>query len=138
MARFTKLVVDRGPQPRARYPSDLTDPQWAVIEPLLQPEEGPGRPTEVDLREVVNTLLYMKQTGCPWRYIPHDLLPRSTVYYYYEKWTLEGTLEATMQHVREKVRGQDDRTSRPTAGSLDSQTVKSVGTANEVGWDGGK
>src|SRR3954464_9034403 len=138
MAVFKRLVVEQPVQPRAPYPSDLTDAQWQLIEPLLAPEAGPGRPTQVDLREIVNALLYIKQTGCPWRYVPHDLPPRSTVHYYFNKWTADGTLEAIMHHLREQSRGRGGRDAQPTAGVMDSQTVKSVEATQAVGWDGGK
>ena len=93
---------------RLAYPSDLTDAQWALLEPLVREPraDGPGRPPVVDLREVINALLYVKQTGCPWRYIPHDLPPRSTVHYYFTKWTAEGTLETVLRTLREQTRWQ--------------------------------
>ena len=93
------------PEGRRAYPSDLTDAQWAVLEPRLRESaaDGPGRPPTVDLREVVNALLYIKQTGCPWRYVPHDLPPRSTVHYYFEKWTADGTLETLLRTLREQL-----------------------------------
>jgi putative transposase len=140
MATFKRLVPEAAAGRRQAYPSDLTDAQWALLEPLLREREpeGPGRPATIDLREVVNALLYMKQTGCPWRYLPHDLPPRSTVHYYFRKWTAEGTLEAVMGHLRERSRRAGQRSARPTAGSLDSQTVQSVGATAEVGWDGAK
>ncbi len=137
---FKRMVVEPAAPRRPAYPSDLTDAQWALIEPLLRDRNpaGPGRPPTVATREVVNALLYMKQTGCQWRYLPHDLPPRSTVHYYLEKWTADGTLEAAMKVLREGSRRQARRHSRPTAGVRDSQTIKSVGTKNEIGWDGAK
>ena len=94
MAVFKRLVAEGAVAPRRAYPSDVTDAQWAVLEPLLRERDtaGPGRPATVPLREIVNALLYLKQTGCPWRYLPHDLPPRSTVHYYFERWTADGTL----------------------------------------------
>src|SRR3712207_3000781 len=105
------------------------------------PRPGPGGPWPPDHRRYAgnhNALLYMKQTGCQWRYLPHDLPPRSTVHYYWEKWTADGPWEAVMQVLRERSRRQQHRDRRPTAGVLDSQTVKSVGTRNQIGWDGAK
>ena len=87
---------------------------------------GPGRPASVDLREVMNALLYIKQTGCPWRYLPHDLPPRSTVHYYFAKWTADGTLEAVVHRLRESSRRRLGRDVQPTAGIIDSQTVKTA------------
>ena len=140
MAVFRRVISEPAAQRRPAYPSDLTDAQWALIEPLLRDRDptGPGRPPTVDTREVINAFLYMKQTGCQWRYLPHDFPPRSTVHYYFEKWTAEGTLEAVMKVLREGSRRQARGHSRPTAGILDSQTIKSVGTKNEIGWDGAK
>ena len=123
---------------RKPYPSDLTDEQWARIQPLLPPNTGSGQHTVVDLRDIVNALLYMKQTGCQWRYIPHDLPQRSTVHYYFQKWTAEGTFEAIMAELRGQVRAKAGRDRQPTAGILDSQTVKAAGPGTEIGWDGGK
>jgi putative transposase len=138
MATFTRLIREPVEQRRAPYPSDLTDEQWGLIQPLLPPNTGSGQPTLVDLREVVNTLLYMKQTGCQWRYLPHDLLPRSTVHYYFTKWTADGTWEEVLQHLRERLRQKAGRESQPTGAILDSQTVKTAGPGSDVGWDGGK
>src|SRR6266702_5813992 len=140
MAKYSRLVPEPPPVQRRAYPSDLTEAQWALLEPLLREHEpsGPGRPTTVELREVVNALLYIKQTGCPWRYLPHDLPPRSTVHYYFEKWTADGTLEEALRQLRERVRRRAGRAAQPTAGIVDSQTVKTAEAAQAVGWDGGK
>ncbi len=140
MARFQRLVPAVAATPRRAYPSDVTDAQWVLLEPLLRERDpsGPGRPATVPLREIVNALLYIKQTGCPWRYLPHDLPPRSTVHYYFEKWTADGTLEEVNRHLRERVRRRAGRDVQPTAGSLDSQSVKTVEATADVGWEGGK
>jgi transposase len=140
MASFQRLVHARAAPSRRAYPSDLTDAQWAILEPLLRERDrgGPGRPATVALREIVNALLYIKQTGCPWRYLPHDLPPRSTVHYYFAQWTADGTLEEVLRHLRERDRHADGRAAQPTAGVLDSQTVKAVEATQAVGWDGGK
>jgi transposase len=140
MATYQRLVPEPAAARRSAYPSDLTDAQWALLEPRLREggPSGPGRPATVPLREIVNALLYLKQTGCPWRYLPHDLPPRSTVHYYFEKWTADGTLEEVNRHLREQSRRQAGRAVDPTAGILDSQTAKSGEATYEVGWDGGK
>jgi putative transposase len=140
MATFSRIQVAAEPAPRSRYPSDLTDAQWAVVAPLLpeRPRTGPGRPRRVPLREVVNALLYMKQTGCAWRYLPREFPPRSTVHYYFQKWTTDGTLHAAVDRLREATRRRQGRAAQPTAAIIDSQTVKTMGATAEVGWDGGK
>jgi len=125
MSSYQQLVPAAAPARRRAYPSDLTDLQWSVLEPLLRARDprGPGRPATVDLREVVNALLYIKQAGCPWRYLPHDLPPRSTVHYYFAQWTADGTLAEVLRHLRERVRRATGRTAHPTARALDSQTA---------------
>ena len=138
MVTFKRLIIEPAEQPRASYASDLTDRQWELVKPLLRENQGCGQPTKVDLREIVNALLYMKQTGCQWRYLPHDLPARSTVHYYFEKWASDGTFEALMAQLRERARRKDGRAHQPTAAIIDSQTVKTAGPGIEVGWDGGK
>src|SRR4051812_45210631 len=76
-----------------RYPSDMTDAEWALIEPLIPPEKRPGRHREVDIREVVNGIFYLLFTGCQWRALPKDLPPRSTVHDYFKLWDWDGTLD---------------------------------------------
>jgi putative transposase len=138
MATFKRMVIEPTVQRRSSYPSDLTEEQWELLRPLLPENHGSGQPTKVELREVLNALLYMKQTGCQWRYLPHDFPPRSTVFYYFEKWSADGTLEEVMAHLREQVRVKAGRARQPTGAILDSQTVKTAGPGIEVGWDGGK
>jgi putative transposase len=123
---------------RRRYPTDLTDAQWQLLEPLLTPNTGPGRPTTLDLREIVNALLYLKQAGCAWRLLPHDFPNWTTVRYYFDQWTLDGTWEALNATLRQQVRRRAARQPHPSAAIVDSQTVKTVEASRHRGWDGHK
>src|SRR2546421_12039316 len=101
---------------RKPYPSDLTDAQWAILEPLLLAFEErvrPGPPRVVALREVMNTLLYQNRTGCQWRFLPHDLLPKSTVYDYFAKWRDHGLWAKIVATLREQVRRETPQAAAP-------------------------
>ena len=105
-----------------RYPSDLSDEEWAVIEPLIPPGKSGGGRRRVNMREVVNGLMYVLSTGCQWRAIPKDLPPRSTVYDYFDLWTWDRIHHALSVPCREQVK----REASPTAAIIDSQSVKSA------------
>ena len=112
--------------PRKAYPSDLTDTQWSLIEPLIPPALPGGREREVDMREVFNGVLYLLRSGCSWRQLPHDLPPWGTVHYYYRQWRLAGVWEQMNDALREKVRLKEGRATQPSAAIIDSQSVKTT------------
>ena len=111
---------------KLRYPSDLTDEEWLLIEPLIPPAKRGGRKREVVVREVVNGLMYVLSTGCQWRYIPKDLPPRSTVHDYFTRWNYDGTIEKIHDALFVECRAAIGREASPTACVIDTQSVKST------------
>ena len=129
----TKIPATRTDESRARYdrselryPSDLTDDEWKHVAVLIPPAKTGGNKRRVEVREVVNGLMYILSTGCQWRAIPKDLPPRSTLFGYFSLWNWDGTLERIHHALYVKCRELLERAASPTAAIIDSQSVKSA------------
>ncbi len=109
-----------------RYPSDLTDEEWSVLAPLIPPARHGGRKRSVDVRAVINGLLYVLETGCPWRHLPKDFPPKSTVHGYFDLWAWDGTLERMHDTLYVALREAEGREGQPSAAIIDSQSAKSA------------
>ena len=108
------------------YPTDLTDKQWNILEPLVPIVKSGGRPAEYTRREIVNAILYVSRTGCQWRLLPHDFPPWKIVYAYFRTWRLDGTWQRIHDSLRRKVRHAAGHHPEASAAILDSQTVKTT------------
>jgi len=119
------------------YPSDVTDPQWALIEPHIPVYPG-GRPRTTDMRDVVDAVLYILRTGCQWRYLPVDFPPKRTVWRYFDEWRHNGTLDTIHDLLRRKVRTAEKPYHPRTTASVDSQSVDTTSGGEARGRDNAK
>ncbi|HEY7416652.1 MAG TPA: IS5 family transposase [Ktedonobacteraceae bacterium] len=122
-----------------RYPSDVTDAQWEYLEPLIPQPSTEGRQAKHERRVLVNAMLYVLRSGCPWRLVPKDFPAWQTVYWYFRRWQREGVWEKILHTLRQACREQIGRNAQPSATVIDSQSIKTSAVRGpEKGSDGGK
>ena len=135
---WTEITRDQYRRDELRYASDMTAAEWSIIEPLLPPRRRLGRPREVDLREVLNAILYVLATGCQWRALPKDFPPRSTVQGYFYRWRDDGTWHLAVAELVVRARRALGRKAAASAGVIDSQSIATTESGGPRGFDAGK